>query len=79
MAEGLNHAVKKHENGGDGVEAMFEGAGVAIEGTARALVGAAEMGYKVLSSRPSRFIGRTLMRGLVKLDEKMTGQSDPKM
>lgn len=70
--EGLNHAVKKHENGGDGVEAIFEGAGVAIEGTARALVGAAEMSYKVLSSKPSRFVGRMMLKGLVKLDEKMT-------
>ena len=76
--EGLNHAVKKHENGGDGVEAIFEGAGVAIEGTARALVGAAEMGYKVLSSKPSRFVGRMMLKGLVKLDEKMTGQPDRK-
>lgn len=76
--EGLNHAVKKHENGGDGVEAMFEGAGVAIEGTARALVGAAEMGYKVLSSKPSRFVGRMMLKGLVKLDEKMTAESPTK-
>jgi hypothetical protein len=76
--QGLNHAVKKHENGGDAVEAIFEGAGVAIEGTARALVGAAEMGYKVLSSKPSRFVGRMMLKGLVKLDEKMTGQPDRK-
>lgn len=76
--QGLNHAVKKHENGGDGVEAIFEGAGVAVEGTARALVGAAEMGYKVLSSKPSRFVGRMMLKGLVKLDEKMTGQPDRK-
>ncbi|MCC4272206.1 hypothetical protein LL254_15975 [Marinobacter nauticus] len=76
--QGFNHAVKKHENGGDGVEAIFEGAGVAIEGTARALVGAAEMGYKVLSSKPSRFVGRMMLKGLVKLDEKMTGQPDRK-
>jgi hypothetical protein len=69
--EGLNHTVKKHENGGDGVEAMFEGAGVAIEGTARAFVGAAEMSYKVLSSKPSRFVGRVIRKGLVKLDERM--------
>ena len=69
--EGINHASAKYENGGDGVEAIFEGAGVAIEGTARALVGAAEMGYNVLNSRPSRFVGRTLLKGLKKLDEKL--------
>jgi len=73
--EGLNHAVKKHENGGDAVEAVFEGAGVAIEGTARALVGAAEMGYKVLSSRPSRFVGRVLLKGAKKLDDKIMAEA----
>jgi hypothetical protein len=69
--EGINHASKKYENGGDGVESLFEGAGVAIEGTARALVGAAEMGYNVLASRPSRFVGRALLNGLKELDDKM--------
>ncbi len=68
---GINHASAKYANGGDGVEAIFEGAGVAVEGTARALVGAAEMGYNVLASGPSRFIGRSLLKGLVKLDEKL--------
>ena len=69
--QGINHASEKYENGGDAVEAVFEGAGVAIEGTARALVGAAELGYNVLMSRPSRFMGRTLLKGLVKLDNKL--------
>ncbi|PFG54328.1 hypothetical protein ATG98_3549 [Marinobacter sp. LV10R520-4] len=76
--EGLNHAVKKHENGGDAVEAMFEGAGVAIEGTARALVGAVEMGYNVLASRPSRFVGRVLLKGAKKLDDKMMAAGEQK-
>ena len=69
--QGINHAAEYYENGGDGVEALFAGAGVAIEGTARALVGTAELGYKVLASAPSRFIGRTLLAGLEKLDDKM--------
>ncbi|WP_432472087.1 hypothetical protein [Amphritea sp. HPY] len=76
--DGINHAATKYENGGDAVEAMFEGAGVAIEGTARALVGAAEMGYKVLASRPSRFIGRTLLSGLEKLDQKLFEEPNKK-
>lgn len=75
---GMDHAMKKHENGGDGVESVFEGAGVAIEGTASALVGAAEMGYKVLSSKPSRFVGRMFVKGLVKLDSKMMGDVEKK-
>jgi hypothetical protein len=76
--QGINHAVKQYENGGDPVEAAFEGAGVAIEGTARALVGAAEMGYKVLASRPSRFIGRMLLKGIDKLDKKMMADAERK-
>ncbi|MGY2313138.1 hypothetical protein ACW9I6_00465 [Pseudomonas sp. SDO5522_S412] len=72
--QGINHAAERHKNGGDGVESIFEGVGVAIEGTARALVGTAELGYKVLASRPSRFVGRVLLTGLKKLDKKMMGQ-----
>ena len=68
---GINHAAVKYENGGDPVEAIFEGAGVAIEGTAKALVDAAQMGSNLLASRPSRFIGRTLLKGLKKLDKKI--------
>lgn len=71
---GINHAVKKHENGGDPIEAMFEGAGIAIEGTARAAVNTLEAGYKILSSRPSRFVGRGLVKALVVLDNKLTGK-----
>lgn len=69
--QGINHTAVKFNNGGNGVEAIFEGVGVAIEGTARALVGTAELGYKMLASRPSRFVGRTLLAGLKKLDDKM--------
>jgi hypothetical protein len=76
--EGINHAVNKHKNGGDAVEAMFDGAGIAIEGTARALVGTAEMGFKVITSRPVRFVGRILLKGAMKLDEKMMAETDKK-
>lgn len=72
--EGINHAAERYKNGGDGVEVIFEGAGVAIEGTARGLVGTAELAYKTLSSRPSRFIGRGLLAGFIKLDEKIFGK-----
>ncbi|MNN48221.1 hypothetical protein D3C81_1626900 [compost metagenome] len=76
--EGINHAATLHANGGDPVEALFEGAGVAIMGTARAFVGTAELGYKVLASRPSRFVGRAVLKGLIKLDDKMTGEGTGK-
>lgn len=77
-AEGINHAAKKYENGGDALEAMFEGAGVAIEGTARALVSAAELGYKAITSKPSRFVGRSLWKGLEKIDQKLFSEPDAK-
>ncbi|MFV7770695.1 hypothetical protein [Shewanella marisflavi] len=68
---GINHASDRYNKGVDGVEAIFEGAGVAIEGTAKGIVDASEMVYKVAMSRPSRFVGRTLLKGLKKLDDKM--------
>lgn len=72
--QGINHAGKRYEEGADGFEAIFEGTSVALEGTARALVGTAEMGFNVLNSRPSRFIGRLLLKGLDKVDDKLMGK-----
>lgn len=71
--KGINHACQKYENGGDAVESLFEGLGVAIEGTARSLVGAAEMGYKALSSGPSRFVGRILKKSALMINKKLSG------
>jgi hypothetical protein len=51
---------------------------VAIERADCALVSAAEMGYEALSSRLSRFIGRVLIRGLVKPDNKMLADVEKK-
>jgi hypothetical protein len=71
---GINHAAEKYNNGGDGLESMLEGAGVAVEGTARSLVGTAELGYKALTSRPSRFVARSMLKGLKKLDDNFSGK-----
>lgn len=68
---GITHAAEKYNNGGDGVEAAFEGLGIAIEGTARGLVNTAEMGYKIITSKPSRLIGSLMLSGAKKLDEKL--------
>lgn len=68
---GINHASERYYKGVDGVEAIFEGAGVALEGTAKGLVDASEMVYKAAMSRQSRFVGRTLVKGLKKLDKKL--------
>jgi hypothetical protein len=70
---GINHASQRYENGVAGVEAIFEGAGVAIAGTAKGLVDASEMVFNVAMSRPSRFVSRTLAKGFVKLDESLFG------
>lgn len=71
-AHGINHAAERIENGGDKVEALFEGLGVAIEGTARTIFNTAELGYKALTSRPSRFIGRIVVKGIQKIDNKIS-------
>lgn len=68
---GINHATERYDKGVNGSEAVFEGAGVAIEGTAKGIVDASEMVYKAAMSKPSRFIGRTLLTGFTKLGEKL--------
>ncbi len=71
---GINHASEQYNKGVEGIEAVFEGACIAIEGTAKGFVDSVEMVYKVVSkvvmSKPSRFVGRTVQKGLQKLDDK---------
>jgi hypothetical protein len=69
--QGINHAAKKYNSGGDGVEAVFEGAGIAIVGTARSMVNTAEFVYKAVTCRPMRFIGRQGLKVLKKADQKL--------
>jgi hypothetical protein len=59
---GINHAIDRHREGMDKAEAIEEGIGVAITGTLKATVDVAEMGYKVATSRPSRFLGRQVVK-----------------
>ena len=68
---GLNHAVKCYENGGDAVEAAFAGAGITALRTARAVVGTAELGYRALTSRPARAVGR----GLIGTGRRLVGSA----
>jgi len=68
---GIGHAVRKFNNGGDRVEAVFEGAGIAIVGTAKGIVDASEMAYNIVTSRPCRFVARSVLSGLEKLDRRM--------
>lgn len=59
---GINHAIDRHREGVDKAEAIEEGIGVAVTGTMKATVDLAEMGYKVATSRPSRFLGRQVVK-----------------
>ncbi len=68
---GIARAARRYNNGGDGVEAIFEGAGIAIVGTAKGLVDVSEMAFNVVTSRPCRFVGRSVLSGLEKLDRKL--------
>ncbi|MGR3460945.1 MAG: hypothetical protein ACU0C8_04110 [Roseovarius sp.] len=59
---GINHAINRHREGIDKEEAIEEGIGVAVTGTMKATVDLAEMGYKAATSRPSRFLGRQVVK-----------------
>lgn len=59
---GINHAIDRHREGVDKAEAIEEGIGVAVTGTMKATVDLAEMGYRVATSRPSRFLGRQVVK-----------------
>lgn len=59
---GINHAIDRHREGIDKAEAIEEGIGVAVTGTMKATVDLAEMGYKAATSRPSRFLGRQVVK-----------------
>ena len=72
--KGLNRARQTYKKGGNDIESFLEGAGVAITHTAKTLVDISEMGWKVASSRPSRFIGRTLLKVAKKIDKKLMGE-----
>lgn len=71
---GINHAQAQYDKGVKSEEAIFEGLAVAIEGTAKGVVDTAEMAYKAATSKPMRFVGRNLYKGLEKLDKKLFGE-----
>jgi hypothetical protein len=73
---GINYAQAQYDKGVKAEEAVLEGLGVAIEGTAKGIVDASEMAYNIVTSRPMRFIGRGIVKGLIKLDEKMIPTAD---
>lgn len=68
---GINHASERYNQGSDGEQAIFEGLGVAIEGTAKTMVDAGEMVYKAATSRPSRAVGRGILKILERVDQKL--------
>ncbi len=64
---GINHAKEQYDKGKDSEEAILEGLGLAIEGTAKGVVDILEFIYRLVVSRPMCFIGRILLKGLKKL------------
>ena len=66
---GIKHIAIEQKRGRDSDDVIDEGIEIALEGTAKALVGTAEMGYNILASKPSRFVGRSLLKLLKKLGE----------
>ena len=68
---GINHASDRYNKGCAGEEAIFEGIAVAIEGTAKAMVDTGEMVYNIAMSRPSRAVGRGIVKVFKKIDEKI--------
>lgn len=59
---GIYAANKLYETGASGEEAVLTGAGVAVKGTAKAIVDVSEMAFKVAASKPSRFVGRQVYK-----------------
>ena len=72
---GVNHALRTYDKSQDNsIEAIAGGVGVAITGTAKSFVDTAELGYKVLSSRPSRFAGRQVLNVAKWSGKKLVGK-----
>lgn len=75
---GVNHALRTFNwSDQNGIEAVAEGVGVAITGTAKSFVDTAELGYKVISSRPSRFAGRQVVKLARWSCKKIAGKQKP--
>lgn len=74
---GINHAAARIKAGEDAELAVLEGLGVAVKGTAKAFVDTAELGYKIVTSRPSRFLGRQLHKVATRIDRAIVGDQGP--
>lgn len=70
---GINHAVSEMDKGIEKSKALDEGLMIALEGSTKTLVNTAEL---VLTSRPSRFVGRVLLGAAMKLDKKLFGSDE---
>lgn len=76
--KGINYAAGRYRENPDVVLALADGIEVAVAGTAKAAVDTLELGYKAITSRPSRFVGRMLLKagtGVVNaVDRKIEGK-----
>lgn len=73
---GINHTISSYREGSDGVGAIAEGVGVAVTGTMKATVDLAETGYKIVTSTPSRFVGRQTLRVAAAVGRAMVGPDE---
>ena len=72
---GVNHALRTYDSSQqNGIEAVAEGVGVAITLTAKSFVDTAELGYTVITSRPSRFAGRLVVNLAMWTGKKIVGK-----
>lgn len=74
---GVNHALRSYASSEkNGIDAIAGGVGVAVVGTAKSFVDTAEMGYKVVTSRPSIFAGRQAVNLLKWTGKKIAGRPE---
>lgn len=71
---GVGHAAQQYNDGKSGEEAIFEEVGVAVTGTAKGVVDTAELGYKVITSQPSRFVGCQLGKVASRIGRAISGE-----
>ncbi|KAA2211364.1 hypothetical protein [Teichococcus oryzae] len=64
ILKGIQRGSASYQADGDLEGAVINGVEAAAVGTAKAFVDTAELGYKVATSGPSRFIGRLVLKGL---------------
>jgi len=64
IVKGIRRGANSYQADGNLEGAVIDGVGAAIVGTLKSSVDTAELCFKVVTSRPSRFVGRMALKGL---------------